>query len=157
MFQLTRACDYGLRVMTRLAEFPRGNVVHLPALAYSEHIPFHFLSKILQQLTRTGLIKSHRGAAGGYSLEKDPAQVSLLEVVEAIEGPILLNLCLSPGQECERMSWCAIHEVCAEARDRILEVFRAVTLADVVAKNRMNRDSRRESRREAHELISAAG
>jgi Rrf2 family iron-sulfur cluster assembly transcriptional regulator len=139
MFQLTRACDYALRVMTRLAEFPLGNVVHLPALAYSENIPSHFLSKILQQLTHAGLIKSHRGAAGGYSLEKPPSEISLLEVIEAIEGPIILNQCLSPGLECERMNWCSIHEVCAEARERVHEVFRQVTLTDVVLKNRSNR------------------
>jgi Rrf2 family iron-sulfur cluster assembly transcriptional regulator len=127
--------------MTRLAEFPRGNIVHLPALAYSENIPSHFLSKILQQLTHARFIKSHRGAAGGYSLEKDPAEISLLEVIEAIEGSIVLNQCLSPGIECERMSWCSIHEVCAEARESVLEIFRRVTLKDVVLKNRLNRES----------------
>jgi Rrf2 family iron-sulfur cluster assembly transcriptional regulator len=127
--------------MTRLAEFPRGNIVHLPALAYSENIPSHFLSKILQQLTHAHFIKSHRGAAGGYSLEKDPAEISLLEVIEAIEGSIVLNQCLSPGIECERMSWCSIHEVCAEARESVLEIFRRVTLKDVVLKNRLNRES----------------
>ncbi|MBZ5551232.1 MAG: Rrf2 family transcriptional regulator [Acidobacteriia bacterium] len=141
MFQLTRASDYALRVMTRLAEFPRGNIVHLPALAYSENIPSHFLSKILQQLTHARFIKSHRGAAGGYSLEKDPAEISLLDVIEAIEGSIVLNQCLTPGIECERMSWCSIHEVCAEARASVLEIFRRVTLKDVLLKNRSNREA----------------
>jgi Rrf2 family transcriptional regulator, iron-sulfur cluster assembly transcription factor len=141
MFQLTRACDYALRVMTRLAEFPPGNIIHLPALAYSENIPSHFLSKILQQLTHARFIKSHRGAAGGYSLEKDSAEISLLDVIEAIEGSIALNQCLLPGIECERMSWCSIHEVCAEARESVLEIFRRVTLKDVVSKNRYNRES----------------
>lgn len=140
MFQLTRACDYALRVMTRLAEFPRGKIVHLPTLASSEDIPSHFLSKILMQLTHAGFITSHRGAAGGYSLEKDPAEISLLEVIEAIEGPIILNLCLLPGLECERMPWCSIHEVCIEARQRVHEVFRRVTLMDVVLKNKSNRE-----------------
>lgn len=139
MFQLTRACDYALRVMTRLAEFPVGNIVHLPALAYSENIPSHFLSKILQQLTRVGYVKSHRGAAGGYSLKKSPADITLLEIVEAINGPIVLNQCLSPGQRCERMPWCSIYGVCAEARDKVLEVFGGVTLMDVVVRNKLNR------------------
>jgi Rrf2 family protein len=141
MFQLTRACDYALRVMTRLGEFPRGHVVHLPALAYSENIPAHFLSKILQQLTHAGFTKSHRGATGGYSLEIAPEDIRLLDVIQAIEGPIVLNQCLSPGLECERMQWCSIHHVCAEAREKVLEVFRSVTLMDVVLKNKLNRET----------------
>ncbi len=64
-----------------------------------------------------------------------------MEVIEAIEGSIVLNQCLSPGIECERMSWCSIHEVCAEARESVLEIFRRVTLKDVVLKNRLNRES----------------
>lgn len=123
MFQLTRASDYALRVMTRLAELPRGHIVHLPALAYSENVPSHFLSKILQQLTHAGFIKSHRGAAGGYSLEKDSSGISLLEIIEAIEGPILLSQCLTQGLDCDRQAWCSIREVCSEARQKVLEVF----------------------------------
>ncbi len=139
MFQLTRASDYALRVMTRLAELPRGNVVHLPSLASSEKVPSHFLSKILQHLTHAGFIKSHRGAAGGYSLEKDPAQISLREIIEAIEGSIDISQCLSPGLECDRMTWCSIREVCSDARQRVLDVFDGVTLSDIVTKNRSNR------------------
>lgn len=141
MFQLTRACDYALRVVTRLAEFPAGQIVRLPALSYSEKVPPHFLSKILQQLTRSGYIKSHRGAAGGYSLEADPREMTLLDVVEAIEGPLTLNQCLSPTEGCERMEWCAIHEVCQEAGDSVLEVFRRTTIAAVMAKNKANREA----------------
>ncbi|MDD5543255.1 MAG: Rrf2 family transcriptional regulator [Acidobacteriia bacterium] len=139
MFQLTRACDYAFRVVTRLAEFPGGQIVRLPALSYSEKVPPHFLSKILQQLTRSGYIKSHRGAAGGYSLEANPEELTLLDVVEAIEGQLMLNQCLSPTEGCERLGWCAIHEVCRDARDRVLEVFRGTTIAAVVAKNKANR------------------
>lgn len=139
MFQLTRASDYALRVMTRLAELPRGQIIHLPALANSENVPSHFLSKILQHLTHAGFIKSHRGAAGGYSLEKDPADITLLEVIEAIEGPIVLSQCLAPGLDCDRVPWCSIREVCAEAKERVVEVFERVTLRDVVLRNRNNR------------------
>lgn len=139
MFQLTRASDYALRVMARLAELPRGSVVHLPALAYSENVPSHFLSKILQQLVHGGYIRSHRGAVGGYSLELDPSAVTLLEVIEAVEGPIIVNHCLSPDAGCDRSHWCSIHEVCAQAQDNLVQAFRAVTLSEVAAKNQQNR------------------
>jgi Rrf2 family iron-sulfur cluster assembly transcriptional regulator len=141
MLQLTRACDYALRVVTRLAEFPRGQVVRLPALSYSEKIPPHFLSKIMQQLTRAGYVKSHRGAAGGYSLEAKPAELTLLEVIEAIEGPLRLNQCLSPMEKCERMEWCAIHGICRETCDHLAETLRQITVAEVVARNKSNREA----------------
>src|SRR5690242_5986690 len=112
--QLTRAADYATRVMVHLAQLPSGTRASLQALAEAVDVPEQFLSKVLQMLGRNRLIHSQRGAAGGFALAADPEQVSLLEVVEAVEGPIRLNLCLGPGEGCERKSWCAVHLVWIE-------------------------------------------
>src|SRR5690349_14425263 len=100
--QLTRAADYACRVMVHLAGLPAGTRGSLPALAVAVEVPEQFLSKVLQMLGRTGMISSQRGASGGFELAADPELVSLLEVVEAVEGPIQLNICVGPGPGCSR-------------------------------------------------------
>jgi Rrf2 family protein len=127
--QLTRAADYAVRVMIHLAGRPFGTRVTRDELSVSGSVPEHFLSKILQSLSRGGLITSHRGMAGGYSLAKDPETVSLLDVVEVMEGPLLLNVCLAPGLSCDRKSWCSVHLVWVDAQEALAKVLRGATIA----------------------------
>ncbi len=95
--QLTRAADYAVRVMIHLAAQPEGTVVSKALLAKAAEAPESFLSKILQSLARGGLIQARRGTVGGFSLLPLGAEASLLGVVEAIDGPIALNLCVTSG------------------------------------------------------------
>jgi Rrf2 family protein len=127
--QLTRAADYASRVMVHLAALPAGTRASLPALAEAVDVPEQFLSKVLQMLSRGRLIQSQRGASGGYELAADPELVSLLDVVEAIEGPIRLNLCLGPGEACARKSHCPVHLVWRDAQEALLGVLRKATIA----------------------------
>jgi Rrf2 family protein len=127
--QLTRAADYATRVMVHLAGLPPGSRASLPELAAAVEVPEHFLSKVLQALGRNGLIQSQRGASGGFVLSADPERISLLDVVEAIEGPIRLNLCLGPGEGCTRISRCPVHLVWANAQDALVGVLRSASIA----------------------------
>ena len=129
--QLTRAADYASRVMVHLATLPAGTRASLPALAEATGVPEQFLSKVLQMLGRGGLIHSQRGVAGGFELTADPERVSLLEVIEAIEGPIRLNLCLGPGEGCSRKNRCGVHLVWAEAQEALMAVLRKATVAQM--------------------------
>jgi Rrf2 family protein len=129
--QLTRAADYAVRVMVHLAGKPVGSRATRNELATSGDAPEHFLSKILQSLSRSGLITSHRGMAGGYALAKAPDDITLLDVVEAMEGPLLLNVCLAEGPSCERKDWCSVHVVWAEAQEALEKVLRAATIASL--------------------------
>ena len=95
--QLTRAADYAVRVMIHLASQPEGSVVSKTVLAKAAEAPESFLSKILQTLARAGLIQARRGVVGGFLLLPRGAQASLLDVVESIDGPIALNVCLTSG------------------------------------------------------------
>jgi Rrf2 family protein len=98
---LTRAADYALRVMIHLATLPAGQRALLPALACATEAPKSFLSKILQALCRAGFIASQRGQSGGFQILAPGRQASIRAVIEAIDGPISLNLCLISGASCK--------------------------------------------------------
>jgi Rrf2 family protein len=129
--QLTRAADYGVRVMIHLASLPAGARASLPEMARAIEVPDHFLSKVLQMLCRRRLIHSHRGAGGGFELATDPETVSLLDVVETIEGPLQLNVCLGDQGSCSRKSWCPAHTVWSEAQAAMARVLHDTSIASL--------------------------
>ena len=131
--QITRASDYAVRVMIHLAGLPPGSRVQQSALSKATDVTGHFLSKVLQQLVRSRLIRSQRGSGGGYALAVSGACVSLLDVVEAVEGPTRLNQCLLEGPSCERKSWCPAHHVWAEAQAAIVNVLGAASIASLAS------------------------
>ena len=131
--QITRASDYAVRVMIHLAGLPAGSKVRQSQLSKATDVSGHFLSKVLQQLVRSGLIWSQRGSGGGFGLAVPATSVSLLEVVEAIEGPVRLNQCIEEGPSCERKSWCPAHHVWAEAQAAIVNVLGAASMASLAS------------------------
>ena len=129
--QLTRAADYAVRVMMHMAALPPGSRTSRSALAVAASCPEQFLSKVLQDLTRAGLVVSHRGNTGGFELPALSVGVSVLDVVEAVEGPIHLNICLACDAVCERQSWCPAHPVWARAQQAMVAVLGATFIADL--------------------------
>jgi len=117
--------------MIHLAGLEPGTRTSLPEMAEAVEVPEHFLSKVLQMLCRRGLIQSHRGAGGGFELAVDAKTVSLLAVVEALEGPIQINACLGEYGTCSRKSWCPAHKVWVEAQDALVEVLRRASIANL--------------------------
>jgi Rrf2 family protein len=97
---ITRATDYAVRVTVHLATLPAGQKVPLGELAEATGVRDNFLSKILQRLVRNGVVSSHRGTGGGFLLNVAAKDLTLLQVVVAIEGKIELNICLSDWQSC---------------------------------------------------------
>jgi Rrf2 family protein len=129
--QLTRAADYGIRVMIYLAALAGDKRVMLPALADATGAPGSFLSKILQALSRAGLITSRRGQAGGFQILTIGREASVRTVIEVIEGPVTLNRCLAAGESCNRQSWCPAHPVWVRAQQAMVEVLDAAKIADL--------------------------
>lgn len=129
--QLTRAADYALRVMVCLADAPKNERLFLPQLALAADAPESFLSKVLQALTRSGFINSRRGQCGGFAISPRGMRANVREVIEAIDGPIRLNVCLSPGPSCERKHWCPVHPVWARAQRAMLEVLESANVAEL--------------------------
>src|SRR5213594_1843624 len=121
--QFTRACDYAVRVLSYLVNAD-GSVSRAQAIAASTRIPESFLAKILGQLSRAGMVRSHRGAHGGFSLAADTQTLTLLEVVEAMEGPLHLNLCEAPDP-CGFVDHCPIQSAWAKAEESLRESLRS--------------------------------
>jgi len=134
--QLTRAADYGVRVMIYLAAVGAVSRISLVELAAATNAPDSFLSKILQALTRAGLISSRRGQSGGFRISKTGLEASMLDVIEAIDGRIYLNTCLIAGKNCSRKHSCPAHPVWADAQRAMLQVLDAALIANLAAGNR---------------------
>lgn len=127
--QLTRAADYAVRVMIHLATLPANERTLLPALARATGTPESFLSKVLQALCRAGFIASRRGQSGGFEMLPAGRQASIREVIEAIDGPICLNVCLVSGASCSRKPYCPAHPIWVRAQEAMLGVLNTATVA----------------------------
>ena len=129
--QLTRAADYGVRVMIHLVAQPTGKRISLPGLANATGAPESFLSKVLQALTRARMIISQRGQTGGFEIAPRGQHASMRDVIEAIDGPIRLNVCLNAGRSCPRRNTCAAHPVWVEAQQAMLNVLESASVRDM--------------------------
>ena len=132
--RLTRGSDYGLRGMVYMARQPVGQVCLVSQVAAAEDLPESYLAKIFQDLARNRLLISHRGAKGGFSLVSEPGEVNLLQIIEAVEGPIALAPCLDVREGCERIEICEIYGALDSAQAQMTSVLKNTTLADLVAK-----------------------
>ena len=133
--QITRAAEYAIRGVLYLCQQPEGSICLLSEISERQKIPPSFLSKIFQSLSRAGIVSSSRGTGGGFMLVKDPHDITLLDVIEAIEGQISLNMCLSNGQMCEQRPTCAVHSVWREAQNHLLELLKNKTFAELAEEN----------------------
>lgn len=134
--QLTRAADYGVRVMVHLAAMDSEEPAQLSTLAEATEAPESFLSKVLQALTRAEMISSRRGKSGGFAILPRGRQSSMHQVIEAIDGPICLNVCLVSGKSCGRKTWCPAHPVWVRAQQAMLNVLKQATIADLASQDR---------------------
>ena len=133
--QITRMADYATRVLIHLAALPAGTRANRVALAKSVDVPIEFLGKVLQALTRARLILSHRGVNGGFELARASREITMLDIVEAIDGPIALNVCVVRPEACPRAWWCAAHVVWFEAQEALKAVLAKATIADLAQRS----------------------
>jgi len=134
--QLTRAADYGVRVMIYLAAAGAEARLSLVDLAAATSAPQSFLSKVLQALSQAGLISSRRGQSGGFTISPRGSAASMLDVIEAVDGRISLNVCLVPGKSCSRKMSCPAHPMWAEAQRAMLQVLDRAKIAGLAAESR---------------------
>src|SRR3982074_2921463 len=120
--QITRAGEYGVLGLLNLARRGEGERVMIEEVSRQEKIPRNFLAKIFQSLARAGLVRSTRGTGGGFSLARSPAEITVLEIIEAIEGRISLQRCLQEVPTCEHMGGCALCGIFEQAQDRVKEI-----------------------------------
>jgi len=121
--RLNQATDYAMRAVLYLSGLPYGQVVEAKLIAEEEKIPMRFLLKILRLLTKEEIVESHRGVNGGYALARHPSKITMLDVVEAIEGPITVNRCLYAPEECNKnfSKHCPVHKALFELQKSMAE------------------------------------
>nr|MBC7246085.1 Rrf2 family transcriptional regulator [Chloroflexota bacterium] len=126
--KITKGTDYGIRGIIYLATQPSGKVSLLHEIAKDEDVPETYLAKIFQDLTKAGLVRSHRGAKGGFCLAKPASEITLRNVIEALQGPISLNRCLDIREGCPNVEGCAVYHVLRKAQEQLLATLDAATL-----------------------------
>ena len=140
--------------MVHLAGLPEGQKLQLSTLAEATGVRENFLSKILQRLVHQGLVSSHRGTGGGFCLKGAPRRITLLQVIEAMEGPTQLNVCLGDGPTCERRSWCGVHPVWRMAQGALTQVLGSVSIAQLAEETAANLTKGCELERQAEKTPS---
>jgi Rrf2 family protein len=118
--------------MVYAAGQPPGTVITTDEIANHESVPLSFLRKTLPRLVQAGLIHTHRGAGGGIILARAPDEITLYDIVTAMEGPIALNRCLMRPGECPRQATCAIHDVLYQMQESLIQHLQAADLASLV-------------------------
>jgi len=131
VLRITKQTDYGIVLMTHLAqsEEPHHSA---PELAETLRIPLPMVSKILKILTRDGLLASHRGVHGGYSLARPPRQITVDQIVGSLEGRIAMTECVEDHHECARESFCAVRGNWQVINGAIQNALSGISLADMV-------------------------
>ena len=136
MLKLTKKADYGLMALKYLAEHPESPAQSAKDIADAYGIPAQLLAKILQRLTKTGLLRSHAGMNGGYALSRDAREISAFEVIHAIDGPLFITSCTKGAHGCELTTNCTIKEPLARVNDTIVGVIPRLHLFDLAEQQR---------------------
>lgn len=125
----TQETDYAFRTILYLSQNGQGVRVNAQTISEEVKIPHRFLLKFLQKLKQAGLVESFMGVHGGYALAKDPYKISLLDVVEAVDGPVAINRCLINPELCNRKgtSYCPVHSELNIIQEKFTHDLRSVT------------------------------
>jgi Rrf2 family protein len=134
MMELTRKGEYAIRGIVYLATRPDDQVCLLSEIAAAVDVPPTFLAKIFQQFSKIGLVKSYRGTGGGFILGRAADKITLLEVVEAVEGPIIPNRCVVNKGDCPRDATCNVHPVWVDVQSQVRVILGKVTLQELAVR-----------------------
>lgn len=129
--ELTRKGEYAIRGIVYLAKQPSGKVMLVSEVAEATGVSQTFLAKIFQSFAKLGLVNSFRGTGGGFLLGRPASKITLRQVVEAVEGPIIPNRCLNGEGNCDREAECQVHPVWRKVQEEIASILDAVTLEDL--------------------------
>jgi Rrf2 family protein len=131
MLKLTKKADYGLIAVKHLAVAGRTGAASAKEIADAYGIPLSLLAKILQKLTKTGLLVSVPGSSGGYKLAKRPERISALEVIHAIDGPIILTTCFTAHGRCDQSDRCTVRKPLRKVHEAIIDLLSKITISEM--------------------------
>ena len=132
MLRLTKKADYGLMALKYLAEHPETPSVSAKDIADTYGIPAQLLAKVLQRLSKVGLLRSHAGMIGGYALSLIARTITAFEVIHAIDGPLFITSCTKGSKSCDLEPNCTVKEPLARVNESIADVLRSITVYDLV-------------------------
>lgn len=133
--ELTRKGEYAIRGIVFLAQQPPGKVSLISEIAQATDVPQTFLAKIFQSFAKQGLINSSRGTGGGFILGRPAASITLRQVVEAVEGPIMPNRCLLGSGSCDRDGHCKVHPVWKTVQSHVVGILDGVTIDELASED----------------------
>ena len=133
--QITRQADYAVRAVLYLSRMGNNQRAATSTVAQEQNIPPSFLAKIISQLSIAGLLHTSRGARGGVTLAREPKEITLLEVIEAIDGPIQLNECVGDGGACTFDQDCPLRPVWCEAQEELVSRLKGTNFEQLLAQS----------------------
>lgn len=128
--KLSRAGEYGILGLAYIAQQDK-EICFIREIAEAWDLPESFLAKILQKLAKVGILHSHKGSMGGFSLARPAEEITLKEIIEAVQGPIIINWCEVSEELCDRFENCLLERIVQEATAKVREVFSEYTVADL--------------------------
>ncbi|NLU49014.1 MAG: Rrf2 family transcriptional regulator [Syntrophomonadaceae bacterium] len=131
--QITRQTEYAIRTLLELAKMPFGQLLSARTISEKQDIPEVFLKKTIQILARANLVFTQRGTQGGVRLAKPADQITLMEVLTAVEGPLAINVCLASGYPCPNKPHCGVRRILERAQAALAAELGKETLADILA------------------------
>lgn len=131
LMQVSRKVDYAMRAVIYLSTQDPEKSCSVAEIAERQGVPPKFLAKIIQDLIRGKLVKSKRGSEGGYSLARLPREISFRDVIEAVEGPITVNVCIDDPSNYNCFPGCTMFAVWNEVQHKVVDIFTRTTLADL--------------------------
>jgi Rrf2 family protein len=140
----SKKCEYGLQAILFLSAREKGETVRAEDIASALQIPREFVSKILQELTFTGIVDSKKGKSGGFLLAKAPAKIRLIDVVRAIDGPDIFNKCVLGFPDCSSESPCPVHHTWSKLSKETYTMLSEATLDEFLDKTKKKIESIRD-------------
>jgi Rrf2 family protein len=142
MLRLTKKADYGLMALKFIAEHPESLSLSAKDVAEAYHIPPQLLAKILQRLAKEGLLRSHAGMNGGYTLARSAKEITAFEVIRAIDGPLFITSCATESGLCDLTNSCTIKEPLARVNESISDVLKKIRISDLVESDHAHSQSK---------------
>lgn len=133
---IKRSSDYALRSLVYMASFPQGKRFDVASISKARSISPVFLYKIFQKLSKARILISHRGVGGGFSISKDLSAISVREIVELLQGPIIFNRCLARKDICGMSGACSMRKNLDVLQHRFMAAFDRLTIEDLADEER---------------------
>ena len=131
MLRLSKKTDYALIALTELASSPTGTSSSAREIAERYDVPLELMAKVLQRLAKLGMVASHQGTRGGYHLSRPATQISVADVIQSIDGPIMVTACSDDDASCEQYAKCNVRDPLWRLKDRIVQSLATFTIHEL--------------------------